>query len=242
MTVCICEACGAEVKLRSRFELDGECPECGEAALVAEDAYDDAPRELVCADCGYGVEGGGSGAAGDDPFYAGRLSVDDPCPRCGGTLDPDLPPRSPRDVPEYGVAAAAAAKLRASGRVVDGVLDVEDLARSQGLEVVVGAFAHDGQLVGTRIEVPTADAAVQRFVIAHELGHFHLRHTVAGKQIEREANAFASHLLIPRSELRSLLRNRPTIDALRRHFAVSRQAICYAVDDVRGWSRVAPRG
>src|SRR4051794_28258442 len=99
MTVCICQHCGAEVKLRSQYELDGECPECGVAALVAEDAYDPEPAELVCADCGYQVEGGApaGGRNSDDAFYAGRLGVDDPCPRCGGTLDPSAAPRSPRD-------------------------------------------------------------------------------------------------------------------------------------------------
>jgi Zn-dependent peptidase ImmA (M78 family) len=134
---------------------------------------------------------------------------------------------------------AAATKLRAGGHVAGGVLDVEELARSQGLEVVYGNFRHDGQLVGIAIEVPPGDPAQQRFVIAHELGHFHLRHTVPGSRIEREANAFASQLLIPRDELRSLLRNRPSIDQLRRHFAVSRQAACYAVEAVSGWSQIS---
>jgi predicted RNA-binding Zn-ribbon protein involved in translation (DUF1610 family) len=244
MTVCVCSECGAEVTLRSQFELDGPCPQCGEEALVKEDAYDDAPKELVCVDCGYRVDGGApghSGGSGDD-FYAGRYGVDDPCPRCGGVLDPDpRARRSPRELPEYKVAVAAAAKLRDRGAFEDGVLDVEELARAEGLEVVHGNFPHDGQLVGDTIEVPAVDHVVQRFVIAHELGHRHLRHRVADDRIEPEANAVASHLLVPRDDLRSALRKRPTLDELRHRFVVSREVICYALNDVNGWSWVAPR-
>ena len=239
----MCSECGAEVALRSRFELEGPCPECGEEALCEQDAYDEAPGQLVCSRCAYTVDGTapGTDAEGDD-WAAGRLSVDDDCPRCGGVLDPDARARrSPKEIPEYKVAAAAAARLRAGAPVVDGVLDVAALARSLGLEVVYGPFRHDGLLTGTRIEVPEADRAVQRFVIAHEVGHHHLRHEVGDERIEPEANAFASHLLIPRDLLRAALRDRPTLDALRRRFCVSREAMCYAVDDVPGWSSVAPR-
>ena len=51
MTVAVCRECGQRSTLRSSFELDGECPECGtEEALIAEDAYDPEPLELICCD------------------------------------------------------------------------------------------------------------------------------------------------------------------------------------------------
>jgi predicted RNA-binding Zn-ribbon protein involved in translation (DUF1610 family) len=243
VTVCVCSECGAEITLRSRFELEGPCPECREEALVEQDAYDDEPKELICADCFYKVDGGGPLPDGArDEFAGGRLTVEDDCPRCGGVLDPDPRARSsPRDVPEYKLAAAAATKLRADAMTVDGVLDVVALARAEGLEVVRGNFPHDGLLVGDRIEVPDVALPVERFVIAHEIGHRHLRHQTGDERIEPEANAFASHLLIPRDALRGALRERPTLDELGRRFVVSREAMCYALDDVRGWASVTPR-
>lgn len=246
MTVCICTSCGAEVPLRSRFEEEGECPECGEATLVAEDAYDPEPRKLVCAACRYEVDGGaprGADADTRDEFYAGRFSVDDPCPKCGREeLDPD--PRvapSVRAAPEYRLAAAAAAELRAKGSLLNGVLDVRALAEAEGLEVVFRTTREQGKLVGQRIEVPAdAHPVMQRFAIAHELGHARLRHEVGEDKIEPEANAFASHLLIPRTELRDALQSHPSLTELTRRFQVSRPAMLYALDDIGGWSKVRP--
>lgn len=240
MAVCICEECGARVPTRSKFELD--CPECGaEEALVAEDAYDPEPSELVCVDCGYEVEGGGSGTH-DDADYAGRLSVDDPCPRCEGVLDPDGRGRSSaREQPEYRLAKAAAHKLLRKHGLTGPQIDVAALAEAEGLKVVYGRFPHEGQLVGDTVEVPVDESAVaQRFLIAHELGHWHLRHKVVEKKIEREANAFASELLVPRDDLRSEVKTRPTLTKLRQHFNVSRDVIVYALMDARLIESVRP--
>src|SRR6266542_3608978 len=101
MAVCICKVCGEEVTTRSPLEVD--CPECGaEDALVEEDAYDPEPRELVCVDCGYRVQGGGRGREDDESYEGGRFSVEDSCPRCEGVLDPDVSGRrSVREQPEF---------------------------------------------------------------------------------------------------------------------------------------------
>jgi hypothetical protein len=233
MAVCICEECGARVTTRSKFELD--CDECGaEGALVPEDAYDPEPNELVCVDCGYEVEGGGRGVH-EDSDYAGRLSVEDPCPRCEGVLDPDGRRRgSVREQPEYKLAKGAAQALLRKHKLTGPQIDVAALAEAEGLQVVYGRFPHEGMLVGDTVEVPDSEPAVaQRFLIAHELGHWRLRHKVAEGKIEREANAFASELLVPRDELRAAVKAGPTLAELRRHFNVSRDVIVYALMDAR---------
>ena len=246
MPVCICEDCGAEVTTRSQFEVD--CPECGaEEALVAEDAYDPEPMSLVCVDCGYEVEGGGRRRGDDDgddraADYAGRLSVDDACPRCEGMLDPDgRRRRTVREQPEYKLAKGAAQALMRKYGATGPQIDVAALAEAEGLEVVYGRFPHEGMLVGDTIEVPVDEPLVaQRFLIAHELGHCHLRHRVGEEKIEPEANAFASELLVPRDELRAAVRARPTLHELRRHFNVSRDVIVYALKDARLMNSVRP--
>lgn len=239
MAVCICAECGERVTTRSRFEVD--CPECGAVeALVAEDAYDPEPAELVCVDCGYRVEGGGRGEHGDAD-YAGRLSVEDPCPRCEGVLDPEGR-RGVREQPEYKLAKRAAGVLIAKHGLRGPQIDVAALAEAEGLRVVFGRFPHQGMLVGDSVEVPEDEAAVaQRFLIAHELGHWHLRHQLPDAKIEGEANAFASELLVPRDALRAAVASGPTLAELRGHFKVSRDVIVYALMDARLIDRVRPR-
>jgi len=239
MAACICQECGARVTTRSQFEVD--CPECGaDEALVVEDAYDPEPRELVCVDCGYRVEGGGRGGH-DDADYAGRFSVDDACPRCDGVLDPDGG-HGVREQPEYKLAKAAATALIRKHGLRGPQYDVVALAQAEGVRVVFGRFAHQGMLVGDTIEVPEDEPNVaQRFLIAHELGHWCLRHQLPEAKIEPEANAFASELLVPRDALRAAVALRPTLAELRRHFNVSRDVIVYALMDARLIDRVRPR-
>jgi hypothetical protein len=239
MAVCICAECGARVPTRSCFEVD--CPECGaEEALVAEDAYDPEPTELVCVDCAYRVEGGGRGTH-DVADYAGRLSVDDPCPRCEGVLDPEGRVGE-REQPEYKLAKAAAAALVRKHGLRGPQIDVSALAEAEGLRVVHSRFPHQGLLVGDTVEVPDDEPLVaQRFLIAHELGHWHLCHQLPEAKVEREANAFASELLVPREDLRAAVNSPPSLAELRQHFNVSRDVILYALIDIRLLDRVRLR-
>lgn len=226
MTELVCEECGATVRARSRFEAEGECPECGADAgcLVEQDAYDQPERELACNNCGFAAD-----AAVVDEQTRATISVDDPCPICEEALVPARHARSPRDVPEYKLARFAAAKLRRQhghGTPVE----VEQIAAAVGLTVVRGAYAHDGLLAGETIEVPATHATVvQRFVIAHEIGHHELRHTGGRDKIEPEANAFASELLIDPAALRAEVITGASVPALARRFQVSRQALVYAL-------------
>lgn len=107
-------------------------------------------------------------------------------------------------------------------------LRVSDIARSRGIEVVLGSLESDENISGFYfregerrvIGVNSAHARVrQRFTIAHELGHailhdaegLHLdqafkfrdsRSSLAIDRDEIDANAFAAELLMPEDEVR----------------------------------------
>ena len=49
MAVVVCKACGARSVVRSQFEVEGECPECGEEELVQEDATPQALAQATLA-------------------------------------------------------------------------------------------------------------------------------------------------------------------------------------------------
>lgn len=241
-----CTVCGETTVLRSRFEVEGECPGCGADAgsLLELDAYDDPDvRELRCAWCGWTVEAGVDVTWDEDERQV--FSIDDDCPVCEAGGDPGRPLEpaeqvgSVRDLPEYTAARAVAAKLR-SDHVAETVpVDVEAIATAVGLTVKHGLFGHDGLLRGGVIEVPQGHPGAERFVVAHELGHHCLRHQGDRHKIEPEANAFASELLIPRDALRRELRSPKTISALARRFGTSRQAAVHAVQSARLVDRLA---
>ncbi|HMJ01169.1 MAG TPA: ImmA/IrrE family metallo-endopeptidase [Gaiellaceae bacterium] len=236
MAVCRCRECGARVVTRSRFEVD--CSECGaEEGLVAEDAYDPEPEELRCSRCAYVVEGGGIDEEHDDD-YAGALTVDDPCPRCGGELVPKTaspgPTTTVSEKPESGVARAVARRLLMQHWTGEMPVDVDRIAKAVGLKVVRGPFRHQGMLRDGVVEVPESEASTaQRFAIAHETGHHELRHQVSSEKIEREANAFASELLLPRQVLKRAVEAGTHLDELRDLFQVSREALHWALQDAR---------
>ncbi len=249
MTVAVCRICGARSPLRSDFELEGECPECGaDEALVAEDAYDPEPLELICADCRARLDGGPAGVGpGGEGDHEGRYTVEDPCPFCStleeaGELVPVETFTEPRRQPDTPVARAAAERLwRTHG--ADVPVDVFAIARATGLTVIVGAFDHAGLLRdGTVIEVPSRDPPHrQRFTVAHELGHAVLRHEVPEDRIEVEANAFAAELLLPRPALTEAVSAGLGFRAIAEHFAASRQATLYALTGARLLERLAGR-
>jgi len=238
----ICRECGEKLILRSHF--DACCTECGSEDLDEQDAYDPVQHELQCDYCGYEVDV--STAPDRDWSEQETLttptSVDDPCPICGSSLVPRVGASSVNELPEYGVAREAARKVREEHGISGPPFDVEQLAGKLGLEVATGNFEHDGMLVGEqRIEVPAdAGETVRRFVIAHETGHFVLRHRGERSKVEPEANAFASELLIPRDSLKTQLARTPSARALRAKFNVSRQAMVYALMSARLIDQVRP--
>jgi len=244
MTELVCQVCGQKVIARTRFEAEGECPECGavDGCLVEQDAYDDAVRELRCGECGWEVE---AGVQIQWEEATRVFTVDDDCPIClaegnpGQALEPADTVRAIRDLPEYGSARAAARRLRDS-TVGSGVpVDVARIAALSGLTVRRGVFDHDGMLRETVIEVPEGHRGAERFVIAHEIGHHELRHQGDRQKVEPEANAFASELLIPADELRRQVAAGATLRGLARHFDVSVQATVYALRAAKLLNRIS---
>jgi hypothetical protein len=228
--------------LRSRFE--GGCPECGSEDLEAEDTYDPIERELRCEYCGYRID---TTVGPDDDWEEDErgqplpTSVDDPCPICERALVPASEAKDPRKQPESELARKAARKVHREQELAGPPYDVEQLAGKLGLEVVRGGFEHDGMLVDERIEIPEGlNKTVERFVIAHEIGHYVLRHEGERSKLEPEANAFASELLIPADELKAATARDPSIRALRECFGVSRQALVYALMGAGSINKVQP--
>jgi hypothetical protein len=241
VAVCRCRVCGARVVTRSVFELD--CSECGaDEALVAEDAYDPEPDELRCSRCAYVVEGG-VGAVEYDADYAGSLTVDDPCPRCGGVLVPRGAAAGAsgavRQQPEFALARAAARRLLEEHWTGETPVDVKRIAAAVGLMIRGGYFGHEGLLKGDVIEIPNESRAAQRFAIAHEIGHRRLRHQVNEDKIESEANAFASELLLPRERLRRAVEVGLGLRELAEMFDISRPALHWALEDARLLNKVS---
>ena len=238
MTAVVCGECGARYALGSDFELGGPCRECGEEALLAEDDYDAAPAALICVGCRREVDGGPPASASE--FYAGRYSVEDPCPLCGGELVPLGEEPSVATVPEFGLARAAARRLRERHGVRALPIDVEALVRAEGLRIVREADIEEPYLSEEEIHLPVAQhRGAERFGIAHELGHHELRHRVPESRLEAEANAFAAELLIPAAELRRLVGEGYTLRRLAAAFEVSREAITRALTGARLINKVA---
>lgn len=241
MAVLRCTTCGERVSTHSRFDAEAPCPECGGEELVEEDAYDPEAGELRCAECGWEAD---AGVQIEWEEGTRIFTVDDDCPVCeaegkpGKPLEPADQVRSIRDEPEYGAARAAARRLREKTVGVGVPVDVEEIAHRLDLTVRRGLFAHDGLLKDAVIEVPRGGEGPERFVIAHEIGHYELRHKGDRQKIEPEANAFASELLIPRRELKQEVEAGTTFRGLARHFVASQQAVVYAVRTAKLLKRI----
>jgi Zn-dependent peptidase ImmA (M78 family) len=169
-------------------------------------------------------------------------------------------------------AEAEAAKLRSDHTSGDLPVPVEEIASKLGVTIVVETLDRNvsGMLFRQgdhrAIGVNSAHAKVrQRFTIAHELGHLRLH---PGKELildhvrlnlrddisslgtdreEREANAFAAELLMPRaeviSEVRRVLDRGGTTDArfiadLGVLFDVSEQAMEFRLVNLGLWRQI----
>jgi transcriptional regulator with XRE-family HTH domain len=154
----------------------------------------------------------------------------------------------------------AAQELLARGDVegarVEPPIDVEALAELCGVRVVHHRFSKE--LSG--LFIATDDGAVigankaqvanrQRFTIAHELAHFLLRHhdrfhidlglgpedgnaPFHDWQLEREANDFAAHLLMPATVVRERFKRSSSVPELAADFGVSELAMGYRLLDL----------
>lgn len=156
--------------------------------------------------------------------------------------------------------AEAKALLESAG-ITSVPVDVVEIALSLGLFVAPVELGSDvsGMLVmhevgGAIGYNPNHAPARQRFTIAHEIGHYILhrdeaplfidkqysvvfrndRSSTGEDRREREANAFASALLMPDDQLRSAaakvgfdLADDAALTSLARRFGVSKQALSY---------------
>lgn len=187
---------------------------------------------------------------GHEWFESSRLAEGADCEECGGPAVPVGRDDDPETVEEtsnkptgryagarYAFSRKAAQALLRKHKIDRFPIPVDDIARREGLTVVESVSLGNnirGRLVGDVIEVASGDSAVvKRFSIAHELGH-HSMGTVhnQGREEEREADAFASELLVPRDKLQEHLKETSDVRELARYFFVSQQVIQIAINQL----------
>lgn len=126
-------------------------------------------------------------------------------------------------------------------------INVENVAKSIDLKVeyfpfpneVSGLLKKDIGVIGIN---DNQHPKRQRFTLAHEIGHYVLEHKImntddlvddsntdTSSPIEREANYFASCLLMPRELVEQNIKGTREIDELARKFNVSEQAMTIRV-------------
>ncbi len=160
---------------------------------------------------------------------------------------------APRPPAEYSpdIAARDAHRMADSKGLKRIPFDVEGLATSIGIQVDYLPLAEDvsGFLRRQNSEWIIGINSLhhrnrQRFTLAHELGHYFLHRDIGGfedralfrremqfDQRESEANSFASKLLMPETEFRTLVvGQRAGLDLLARHFGVSPAAAKFRAD------------
>ncbi len=164
------------------------------------------------------------------------------CPECGEEVELEEASWESKTTPVNPVRdraarlveiVAAADQLLARYAVIEPPVDVERIAFGKELRVVRRSIQDaDGFLEDGVITVNASHARTrQRFTIAHELGHLILHRDTPDEHAEREADQFASALLIPRTMLRSAFAVNSDPEVLRRRFHVSREALWIALKD-----------
>ena len=182
-------------------------------------------------------------------FERSELAVMSGCPVCGeddveieeADWEPAVPPERRRHSQRAADVRSEAERLLARYKIVEPPVDVERIAVGEGLRIVRKHLGETDGFVDDNVLTVNADHARtrQRFTIAHELGHLILHAHGTDDNSEREANQFASALLIPREMLRHAVRETRDIEILRRRFNVSREALWIAIREARLESRVA---
>ena len=177
-------------------------------------------------------------------FYErSELAAMSGCPECGEEVELEdsswepkggAPAEPARDrAARFAEIVAAAEQLLARYGVVEPPVDVERIAFAEGLRVErrnigdADGFLEDGVVIVNGDHARTR----QRFTIAHEIGHLALHADTTDEHSEREADQFASALLIPRTMLRTAFASTPDPGVLRQRFNVSREALWIALKD-----------
>lgn len=114
-------------------------------------------------------------------------------------------------------------------RITGPPVPVRELAEAEGLTIALRQSLGNlrGRLVGDTIELVQSDhRVVQRFTIAHELGHRALGHKHGdGAWAETEADNYANELLVPGPMLSRAMTTTTSAAELRRRFEVSRPVL-----------------
>jgi Zn-dependent peptidase ImmA (M78 family) len=176
-------------------------------------------------------------------FERSALAVMSGCPACGeddveieqSDWEPATPIRHARPSERAAEIRAEAERLLARYKIVEPPVDVERIAVGEGLRIIRKQLGEmDGFVEADVLTVNAEHARTrQRFTIAHELGHLALHADGTDENSEREADQFASALLIPREMLRHAVADTRDLDVLRRRFNVSREALWIALKDAR---------
>lgn len=142
------------------------------------------------------------------------------------------------DVERYGSPERIAATVRAHWGVPSGpIKNLMQLAERAGIVVGMSDF-HSAPVSGVTFRAPGKPPLVLlnkqhpadrlRFTLAHEIGHLAM-HRFPTAEMEEEANAFASALLMPEREIRAAFRGRrvtlQTLAALKPEWKVAMQAL-----------------
>lgn len=151
-------------------------------------------------------------------------------------------------VDEHESPEAVAGMVRATWRVPEGpLLDLTALIEATGIPVYHAELGHDKL---SAISLPGVNgrhviilnialsASAQRFALAHELGHLVMHGGVASEDMEREADEFASALLMPADQIRPQLRGLRfnTLGGLKSYWRVSLAALIRRAHDLGGIS------
>jgi hypothetical protein len=137
--------------------------------------------------------------------------------------------RNPEEIEE--ASWNARRLLRRCGVTTPGHVPLEAIAAHLGVTIEVAPLSGaDAQLCrrGSRARIVLAERLThptsQRFSIAHELGHLVLKHPSGWSgRAERQANAFAAELLMPRGLLRERCETQPITLALPRRISAEFQ-------------------
>lgn len=141
---------------------------------------------------------------------------------------------------EHEDTSQIAALVRSIWRTPNGpIRNLVALVEATGTPILLADLGHEklgamslpgaefsGHIILLNKQLP---ASAQRFALAHEIGHLVMHQGVASADMEREADSFASALLLPADEVRPKLRNVAFRDlgTLKAFWRVSLAALIY---------------
>jgi hypothetical protein len=144
--------------------------------------------------------------------------------------------------PRIAYARELARKRVSDAGITTPPVPVRELVEAEGLTIALrqNLGSLRGRLVGDTIELVKDDhPVVQRFTLAHELGHRALGHKHSdGDWAETEADQYANELLVPAPMLKHAMATTTSAATLRELFNVSRPVLEIACKHHRCWVRL----